>query len=252
MATIKKTLLEIVQDILNDMDSDKVNSISDTVEAEQIAQICQSVFYDVITTVVLPEHDELLTVTGLGDNTKPNFMDANSVTKIKELRYNVSDTSGQLEYKLIPYVIPTDFIQNILQRDTSASNVIIVTDPTSGISLPVINDKMPDYYTTFDDRYLCFDSYQATVDTTLQTSKTLVIGTKLPSFTITNSAVPDMDDTIFPYYIAECKSRAFSVLKGGPDPKIEQFARKHRYFQKNDRSKVQQENIRNGYGRNRK
>ena len=249
MATIKKTLLQIVQDILNDMDSDEVNSISDTVEASQIAQICQSVFYDVITTVDLPEHDELMTVTGLSDSTKPNFMDANSVTEIKELRYNVSETSGELEYKTISYVTPTEFVQDILQRDTSASNVIVVTDPTSGISLPIINDKMPDYYTSFDDRYLCFDSYLATVDTTLQTSKTLVLGTKIPTFTVSNSAVPDMDDTIFPYYIAECKSRCFSMLKGGPDPKVEQFARKHRYFQKNNRHKVQQVNIRNDYGR---
>jgi len=249
MATIKKTLLEIVQDILNDMDSDKVNSISETVEAEQIAQICQSVYYDIITTVDLPEHDELTTVTGLSDSSKPNFMDANSVTEIKELRYNVSTSSGELEYKLIPYVAPSDFIQDILTRDTSASNVIIVADPTSGISLPIINDKMPDFYTSFDDRYLCFDSYLATTDTTLQTSKSLVLGTKIPTFTVTNSAVPDMDDTIFPYYVAECKSRAFSTLKGGPDVKIEQFARKHRYFLKNDRYKVKQGNVRNDYGR---
>jgi hypothetical protein len=249
MATIKKTLLEIVQDILNDMDSDEVNSIADTVEASQIAQICQSVFFDVITTVDLPEHDELMTVTGLSNSTKPNFMDANSVTEIKELRYNVSETSGELEYKLIAYATPSEFVQNILQRDSTASNVITVADPTSGISLPILNDKMPDYYTSFDDRYLCFDSYLATVDTTLQTSKTMVIGTKLPSFTVSDSAVPDMDDTIFPYYIAECKSRAFSMLKGGPDMKVEQFARKHRYFQRNNRSKVRQENIRNDYGR---
>ena len=249
MATIKKTLLEIVQDILNDMDSDEVNSIADTVEAAQIAQICQSVFYDVITTVDLPEHDELMTVAGLSNSTKPNFMDANSVTEIKELRYNVSETSGELEYKLIPYLTPTEFVQNILQRDTSASNVITVADPTSGISLPILNDKMPDFYTSFDDRYLCFDSYLATVDTTLQTSKTMVIGTKIPTFTVSDSAVPDMDDTIFPYYIAECKSRAFSMLKGGADMKVEQFARKHRYFQRNNRWKVKQENIRNDYGR---
>jgi hypothetical protein len=45
MATAKMTLLEIVQDVLNDMDSDEVNSISDTVEATQIANICRSVYY---------------------------------------------------------------------------------------------------------------------------------------------------------------------------------------------------------------
>jgi len=251
MATIKMTLLEIVQDVLNDMDSDEVNSISDTVEATQIANVCRSVYYDVITTVDLPEHTELMTVTGLSNSARPNFMDANSITEIKELRYNVSETVGQLEYKLIDYLPPDEFIQRIVKRDSSSSNVIIVTDPTSGISLPIENDKMPDFYTSFDDRYLCFDSYLSTVDTTLQSSKTMVLGVKLPTFTLTDSAVPDMDDTIFPYYLAEIKSRTLSLLKGGADPKVEQFARKHRYFQKNNRWKTGEQRILNDYGRKR-
>jgi len=251
MATIKMTLLEVVQDVLNDLDSDEVNSISDTVEANQIANICKSVYYDVITTVDLPEHTELMTVSGLSNSSRPNYMDADSVTEIKELRYNVSDTVGELEYKLINYVPPEEFIKSIVTRDTTATEVIIVTDPTSGISLPILNNKMPDSFTSFDDRYLCFDSYDSAVDNTLQTSKTMVLGIKIPSFTLTDAAVPDIDDTIFPYYLAEVKSRAFSLFKGGADPKVEQFARKHRYFQRNNRSKTGEMRVLNDYGRKR-
>jgi len=249
MATIKKTLLEIVQDIMNDMDSDKVNSISDTVESEQIAQVCQSVYFDIISTLDLPEHKEILTLTGLSNAAYPNFMDANALTNIQEVRYNVSETIGEVEYKLIPYVAPDEFVAKVVERDSSASNVVLIADPTSGIQLPIVNDAMPSYYTLLDDRYVCFDSYKVTVDSSLQTSKTLVIGTKYPSFTVSDSAVPDLDDTIFPYYIAECKSRCFSMFKGGPDAKVEQFARKQRYFLRNDRWKVKQPNIRNDYGR---
>ena len=249
MATIKKTLLEIVQDIMNDIDSDSVNSISDTVESSQIAQVCQSVYFDIISTLDLPEHKELMTLTGLSDGSKPNFMDASALTNIQEVRYNVSEVSGQVDYKLIPYYAPDEFVAKILERDSSSSNIILVSDPTSGIQLPIVNDAMPSYYTLFDDRYVCFDSYKATVDSTLQTSKTMTFGTKYPSFTVADGAIPDIDDTIFPYYIAECKSRCFSMFKGGPDPKVEQFARKQRYFLRNDRWKVKQVNIRNDYGR---
>ncbi len=251
MATAKMTLLEIVQDVLNDMDSDEVNSIADTVEATQIANICRSVYYDVITTVDLPEHGELVRVTGLSNSARPNYMDANDVTEFKELRYNVSETAGQLEYKLISYVPPHEFVQKIVKRDTSSSSITIVTDPTSGISLPIQNDKMPDYYTSFDDRYLCFDSCDSSVENTLQTNKTMAIGIKIPSFTVTDASVPDMDDTIFPYYLAEVKSRALSLLKGGADAKVEQFARKHRYFQRNNRWKTGEQRILNDYGRRR-
>jgi len=158
MATAKMTLLEIVQDVLNDLDSDEVNSISDTVEATQIANVCRSVYYDVITTVDLPEHTELMRVTGLSDSTRPNFMDANNITEIKELRYNVSETAGQIEYSLVNYLLPDEFIQRIVKRDTSSSEIILVTDPTSGISLPIDNSRMPTYYTSFDDRYLFISS----------------------------------------------------------------------------------------------
>ena len=105
MATAKMTLLEILQDVLNDMDSDEVNSISDTVEATQIANICRSVYYDVITTIDPPERTGLMAVTGLSDSTKPNFMDANSITEIKELRYNVTETAGEIEYKIINFIM---------------------------------------------------------------------------------------------------------------------------------------------------
>lgn len=41
---MRKTLLEMVQDILSEMDSDEVNSINDTVEAEQVATIIKNCY----------------------------------------------------------------------------------------------------------------------------------------------------------------------------------------------------------------
>lgn len=248
MATIKMTLLEIVQDILNDMDSDEVNSISDTVEATQIANICKSVFFDIITTTDLPEHVKLTKLSGLSNTAKPNYLDANSVSEIKEIRYNVS-TDGGTDYRLIEYIPPDEFLSRSYKRNSSETNIQIVEDISTAVPLLIQNDKMPDYYTSFDDRYLCMDSYDNSVDTTLQTSKNMVLAIVPPSFTMIDSAVPTIDDTIFPYYLAEVKSRAMSLLKGGSDIKVEQFARKHRYFHKNNRWKTGEQRVINDYGR---
>ena len=44
----KRTLLYIVQDIANDLDTDTINSINDTEESLQIAQIVQTTYYEII------------------------------------------------------------------------------------------------------------------------------------------------------------------------------------------------------------
>ena len=44
-----KTLLDITQEILSEMDSDDVNSISDTVESEQVANIVITVYRDMMS-----------------------------------------------------------------------------------------------------------------------------------------------------------------------------------------------------------
>jgi len=45
---MKLTLLEIVQDIMNDMDGDEVNAISDTIESQQVAQIVKTTYLEMM------------------------------------------------------------------------------------------------------------------------------------------------------------------------------------------------------------
>jgi hypothetical protein len=44
----KMTLLEMTQDILSDMDSDEVNSINDSVESLQVAQIIKTTYFNIV------------------------------------------------------------------------------------------------------------------------------------------------------------------------------------------------------------
>ena len=58
---MKKTLLELVQSILSDMDSEPVNSISDSIEAEQIASVIEDTYFNFISAREIPEHRQLTT-----------------------------------------------------------------------------------------------------------------------------------------------------------------------------------------------
>jgi len=67
------------------------------------------------------------------------------------------------------------------------------------------------------------------VDSTIQNSKSRAYGVKVPSFSVTEDTfIPDMDHNYFPLLLNESKSVSLSLLKGGPDPKVDQAARRQR------------------------
>jgi hypothetical protein len=225
--TIKKTLLQMTQSILSDMDSDEVNSISDTVESLQVAGIIENAYYYLCSVNTFPEHYEIFTLDALGDTDKPSHMQApTTVTQIEWVRYDVQTTGDtDVNYKHIDYLTPEEFINYVSQRTSSDSNVETVVEDTS-VKLLIINDTAPAYWTSFDDEYLVFDSFDNTVDTTMQKSKSMGYGIKMPVFSLTDSYTADIDDHLFPLLLNEAKSQAFIDLKQQANPKAEQRARK--------------------------
>lgn len=244
---MRRTLLEIVQSILNDMDSEEVNSISDSVEAEQIASVVKDTYYNIVTTRLVPEHKTSFALTSLSDLNRPtHFKYPEGVKVIDKLYYNMS-TDGGVEYQEIRYVEPIDFFENLPTSDNS--NILVVTDVDNETSLVIKTDRMPTYYTSFDDEHIVMDSYDSTVDNILAASKTKAFGTKFPSFTISDSFEPDLDDVMLPYLLAESKSACMSLFKAGSDPKVEQAARRLKTTVQNDLYRTRKENSRTHYGR---
>jgi len=243
---IEKTLLEIVQEILSDLDSEDVNSISDSLEAEQVARMVESTYYNIVATRHVPEHAELIKLTAASDTDFPtHFNYPDNVKRIEVFHYDTSD-DGSFDYEEVHWLDPLDFLARV---DGVQSNYDSVLDKNAGTNLRIQNNKKPEYYTSFDDYYIVCDSYNSTVDTTLQESKSRAYGIKYPVFSRTDSYTPDLDADMFPYLIAESKSVAFSLLKGGSDPKVEQAARRQKSYIQNDRYRTVQGKHWNDYGR---
>lgn len=214
---MRYTLLEMVQLILSAMDSEEVNSISDTVESDQVANLLKSVYYDIATDLELPEHETLFQLTASGNNALPCLMTVPStVTKVRTIRYNTADSGDtypnwtELEYK--PF---QDFLvdQQSLRENTDGVGSQQVTLNGSTYEILFRDDKQPQYFTTADDQQFFFDSYDSTIDTTLQASKTMCSGSVYPTFTLTDNFAPDLDPTQFSYFINRAKVRAFNELK---------------------------------------
>lgn len=245
---MKRTLLEMVQSILNDMDSEAVNSINDSVEAQQIASVIEDVYYNIVAARNIPEHQQLLKMTSLSSSVRPtHFQYPTNTREIVSLAYNI-DTQGKVNYQEIQFVEPMDFLSRMPYN--LSTGVLVVPDVNSNISLTVFRNRMPTYYTSFDDLHVVLNAYDASIDTTLQESKTRAYGTVYPTFSISDSFVPDLDDTMLPYLLAEAKSTCFSLFKSGSDPKIEQAARRLKSFVQNDMYRTKRPNVRNHYGRN--
>lgn len=214
---MRYTLLEIVQLILSSMDSDEVNDINDTVESTQVATLLKSVFYDCAVDLGLPEHEALFELNASGDNAKPTLMTVPSnVTKINWIKYNNKlTTETYSNYLPLTYIHFDQFLDEQQSLREMTSDVGSMTFSSNGESFEVLyaSDKMPEKYTTFNDRTILFDSYLATEDTTLQKSKTMCSGVLYPTFTLSNTFTPDLDPTQFSYFINRAKVRAFAELK---------------------------------------
>lgn len=225
------TLLEIVQDILSDMDSDNVNSISDTVEAQQVAQIIKTTYREIIDSREWPHLKKIVQIDSVSSGSYPTHMildeDIRYVNWIKYDKALATDT--RKKYIDIQYLEPKDFLDEIMGRNEDNSNVDSITD-YGGTYLLIVNDEHPTYWTSFDDEHIVFDSYNSDVDSTITTAKNQAEVYQETSWTHTDGAYPNLPEKAFSYLLSESKSVCFEKLKQVANAKEEQRSRRQRTY----------------------
>lgn len=139
---------------------------------------------------------------------------------------------------------PVDFIEKLIKDvvglDTTQFQEVI---DFNGVSFPVRNDQNPCSYTSFDDKYFVFDSYDKSKDDTLQESKNFVLGYLMPDFKREDSFIPPIPVEQFSQFLAEAKSACFMNIKQSSSPKDEQRARRQKVMLQNDRYRARQNSI---------
>jgi hypothetical protein len=225
---MKLTLLKITQDILNDMDSDEVNSIDDTVESQQVANIVRQCFFELIANRNWPHLKKFITLDSSGTSAKPtHFRVPENMKELIQFNYDCRrpEDGNKLVYQEVRYIYPDEFLRMTSVRNSTSANVqTVVLD--NGIKLLVFTDKPPQYWTSFDDDFIVCDSYQNTIESTLQSSKTQVMAYMEPSWKHTDDGIPDLPSEAFPMLVEESKSTAFFVLKQMVNQKAETKAQR--------------------------
>lgn len=218
----KMTLLEMTQNILSAMDSDAVNSISDTTESLQVAEAVVETYYELYSGLSSPSREGLIQLTPSSDPAQPNVMSIpGNVKDIKWIKYN---------NVFVEYMKPEDFFLNIPgERDYAVGPYMIYSD------------RDPTFWTTFDNNEIVFDGFNNEVDSSLQASKTLCWGQFDPVFELTDNAYPPyLNGDDFPGLLAEAKSVCFAYFKQVASSKDEQRSKRQRVRRQNDEWRLDQ------------
>jgi hypothetical protein len=226
------------------MDSDEVNSIGDTTESYQIALLLKDVFYDLAVDLKLSEHQGLVPLQTSSDVTKPLIITVpENVSKIFNIKYNVQSIID-LEpwYTDVAFVPLDEFIKrsNALSNSiSSAVDVMSVTQNGCTYTFSYYNNKAPQWYTHLDTSTILFDSFDNTVDSTIQESKILTTGMQYPIFTVSDTFIPPIDASQFSYYRNKAMVRAFLNFKQTQHPEAQAEARRQKITLQSNRDRTE-------------
>jgi hypothetical protein len=245
---MQMTLLDLTQNVLSSLSSDEVNSIGDTVESQQVAQIIKNKYFDIVSRVELPEHEQLIQLQPSLDETVPVLMYVpDGVTEVSWLKYfnsNIIDeatggghdinvdiisTEGTIQppppgYQYVTILPIRQFIDMVNTFNPTESNVesFIFNGNVNGkpgtFNFYYKNDKQPQYCTVLSNYYVIFDSFDNTQDSTLQASKSMGWGRIMPTFLMEDSFIPNLDDEQFVLLLNEAKALAYFELKQSIHP----------------------------------
>lgn len=204
MADLPSTLLQVVQSVLSDYGNATVSDISTHPDARRCAQIAKEAFYYLHTTLEWRHVNVYSQLASAADSSKPTHLlfDGQDLASITRLKYNVADTGEDDQHRELTYMYPEDFV-DMVQNRSSMDNVDEVTLGT-GVSIYVQNDTSPMYWTALDDEYIILDSYDSTIESTVQGNKTTVEAKTVPQWQETDNfviPVPQKDRAMYLSYV---------------------------------------------------
>lgn len=226
--SVRYSLLDVVQKTLSAMDSDEVNSISDTTESLQVADNAETVYNDLILTADLPEQYRLFGLTASGDTDYPIVMyRPDGFETIDWIKYKCT-VDSVTSWKLLKPILFDEFLkrqEGLLASDTDVDQMSLVLDDTT-LEILYYNDRSPDWYTTFNDSTIIFNSVDTAVDDTLQTSKTLCYGQYSTQFLMIDGFIPSFDGNVHQIWLHETIALCSARMRQVTDMKAEKGARK--------------------------
>jgi hypothetical protein len=143
----EQTVLTMVQNILSRMSSDEVNSIGDTTESMQVAQILQNKYYDIVARGSLTIDETLFQLVPSDNATNPVMMLLpQGVSRIDWLQYfdtNPLDNTQTSQFGSYKHSLNTNLVSSVAWTTTSSSTVTIPSSPSGSVVFVVASSTLP-------------------------------------------------------------------------------------------------------------
>jgi hypothetical protein len=212
------TLLEMTQNILSAMNSDDVNSITDTVESQQVAEEIRTTFRELYNNHDMGSFEGVINLQSPSDITRATTLllpsNVQFVKWIKYIDFRTGSGDDNLVFKDVEYVEPEDFILRIVNGPDPVNSVDVHLVTGNPGMYTVASDKAPSFYTIFQDsQELVFDSFDQLHESFLTSSSSLAWGTLYQTFELNDSFVPPIPASEFPHLLAEAKAACFINIK---------------------------------------
>jgi hypothetical protein len=228
---MKYTLLEYVQSVLRSIKGEQVNSISDTQESLDVADIVKQCYYTWLAQQDLPETKRPYELIATDVATPVLMTLPEYAFSLESLRYNI-ETAEDTEdnWTTLQYIPLQEFrtMTNNLNTSDSTVDTMTVTLGSDTFEFKYRNDVAPSYYTNLDDEQIVFDAYDSGVDTFLQKNKTEAYGIYDTSWTLTDGFIPRLDAQQVPILLREAQHIAWVELKSVDNPKAAKDVRRMR------------------------
>jgi hypothetical protein len=144
----QQTLLQMVQSILSRLDSDNVNSIGDTVESMQVAQIIKDKYNDIVARGTLTIEEQLFQLNPSDSVSAPTLMYLpDNVYGVSWLRYyntNPLENSNQFsQFGAYSHDLNLDLVSTVNWTTLSTTSITIPSSTGGTVAFTVASSTLP-------------------------------------------------------------------------------------------------------------
>jgi len=241
----KLTVLELVQKIMSRMDSDEVEAYDESIESLQVSEILEDTYFELMARRSWEFLKHQVRQLDAGTNVVELAIPSD-VRKVELVRYKNFTTGRMTDLR---YVSPMEFLDRQLALDTTQSNIDSVT-VNDGVTIGVMNDRVPTEWTSFDEENIIFNAYDVANEASgVTVGSSVILAEYIPTWTMSDSFIPDLPERMFPLLLNEALSVASLDIKQEANQKAEQNARRHYIRMKNLEAQVKRDQEEANYGR---